>query len=135
MPITGPTVVRRQLGRRLRRLRDAAGKTERDVQDYKLASRAKLWRIEAGKTPVKKADVRALCHFYGADEATTEALVTLSEGTDAEGWSETRPDWFSLYLGLETSATEIRAFDPELFHGLAADNRICPRGVRGGPAG
>src|SRR6266511_2976052 len=53
MPLQGPTVVRRQLGRRLRRLREAAGKTERDLEEANLVSRAKLWRIESGRTPVK----------------------------------------------------------------------------------
>ena len=60
MPTPGSTVVRRQLGVRLRRLRDAAGKTDRDSEEARLASRAKLWRIETGKVPVKVADVRAL---------------------------------------------------------------------------
>ncbi len=122
MPISGPTVVRRQLGRRLRRLRDAAGKTERDVEEASLASRAKLWRIETGKTPVKVADVRALCWLYGADAVTTEALAGLAVGTTAQGWWEdygdVLPDWFGLYIGLEATATEIRIYDPELVHGL-----------------
>src|SRR5256886_9678459 len=122
MPIPGSTVVRRQLGRRLRRLRDAAGKTERDVEEASLASRAKLWRMETGKTPVKVADVRALCWLYGADAATTDALAGLAAGTSAQGWWEEHngavPDWFGLYVGLETTATEIRVYDPELVHGL-----------------
>jgi transcriptional regulator with XRE-family HTH domain len=122
MPISGSTVVRRQLGRRLRRLRDAAGKTERDIEEANLASRAKLWRIESGKTPIKVADVRALCWLYGADQPTTDALARLATGTTAQGWWEDYgdflPGWFSLYLGLEAAATEIRIYDPELMHGL-----------------
>jgi transcriptional regulator with XRE-family HTH domain len=122
MPISGSTVVRRQLGRRLRRLREVAGKTERDIEEANLASRAKLWRIETGKTPVKVADVRALCWLYGADQPTTDALANLAVGTTAQGWwddvSPALPGWFSLYLGLEAAATEIRNYEPELVHGL-----------------
>ncbi len=122
MPIQGSTVVRRQLGRRLRRLREAAGKTERDVEEANLASRAKLWRIESGKVPTKVADVRTLCWLYGADQQTTDALAVLAVGTTAQGWWEdygdALPGWFSLYLGLESAATEIRIYDPELVHGL-----------------
>ncbi len=122
MPISGSTVVRRQLGRRLRRLREAAGKTERDIEEANLASRAKLWRIESGKSPIKVADVRALCWLYGADQPTTDALASLATGTTAQGWWEdygdVLPGWFSLYLGLEVAATEIRIYDPELVHGL-----------------
>src|SRR5437763_3034880 len=122
MPISGSTVIRRQLGRRLRRLRDTAGKTERDVEEAGLASRAKLWRIEAGRTNVKIADVRTLCWLYGADQQTTDALAALATGTSQQGWWEeygdALPDWFGLYVGLEAAATEIRIYDPELVHGL-----------------
>ncbi len=122
MPISGPTVVRRQLGRRLRRLRDAAGKTVSDVQEAGLASEAKLWRIETGKTVVRIADARALCWLYGADAATTDALGALAVGTSGQGWWEdygdVLPDWFGLYLGMEGVAGEIRIYEPELVHGL-----------------
>src|SRR5437660_1648665 len=115
MPISGSTVVRRQLGRQLRRLREAAGKTERDIEEANLASRAKLWRIESGKSPIKVADVRALCWLYGADQPTTDRLADLAVGTTAQGWWEdygdVLPGWFSLYLGLEAAATEIRIYD------------------------
>ena len=122
MPLQGPTVVRRQLGRRLRRLRDLAGKTEKDLVEANLLSRAKLHRIETGRSPVKVPDVRALCWMYGADEATTEALSALAVGTNGQGWQEdygdVAPGWFSLYLGLEAAATELRTYGPELIHGL-----------------
>ncbi|NJC69747.1 helix-turn-helix domain-containing protein [Planosporangium thailandense] len=122
MPISGSTLVRRQLGRRLRRLREAAGKSERDVETAKLLSRTKLWRIESGKTAIKVADVRALCWLYGADAPTTDALAGLAVGTTEQGWwedyREAVPDWFGLYIGLEAAASEIRIYDPELVHGL-----------------
>jgi transcriptional regulator with XRE-family HTH domain len=122
MPTPGSTVVRRQLGVRLRRLRDAAGKTERDVEEASLASRTKLWRIEAGKAPVKVADVRALCWLYGADPTTTDALAKLALGTTGQGWwedySDLYPNEFALYFGLESTAAEIRIYDAELVHGL-----------------
>src|SRR6266571_7908737 len=122
MPLQGPTVVRRQLGRRLRRLREVAGKTERDLEEANLLSRAKLWRIESGRTPVKVPDVRALCWLYGVDETTTEALVALAVGTSEQGWQEdygdVLPGWFSLYLGLEATAGHVYTYDPELVKGL-----------------
>ena len=122
MPTPGSTVVRRQLGVRLRRLRNAAGKTERDVEEASLASRTKLWKIETGKAPVKVADVRALCWLYGADNATTDALAKLALGTNGQGWwedySDVYPFGFGLYVGLESTAAEIRTYNPELVHGL-----------------
>jgi transcriptional regulator with XRE-family HTH domain len=122
MPTPESTVVRRQLGIRLRRLRDAAAKTDRDIEEANLASRAKLWRIETGKVPVKIADVRALCWLYGADQATTDALAKLAVGTTGQGWwedySDVYPVGFGLYVGLETAAAEIHIYDGALVHGL-----------------
>jgi transcriptional regulator with XRE-family HTH domain len=122
MPISGSTVIRRQLGRRLRRLRDTAGKTERDVEEAGLASRTKLWRIESGKTAVKIADVRALCWLYGVDQQTTDVLAGMAVGTSMQGWwedyADALPDWFGLYVGLEATATAIHIYEPELVHGL-----------------
>ena len=53
-----------------------------------LASRAKLWRIESGKTAIKIGDVRALCWLYKVDQATTDALAKLAQGTSGKGWWE-----------------------------------------------
>jgi transcriptional regulator with XRE-family HTH domain len=139
MPSIGSTVVRRQLGRRLRRLRDEAGKTEHDIEGAKLLSRTKLWRIESGKTSVRIGDVRALCWIYGVDAATTSALCDLAVGTLDQGWweehGEVVPDWFGLYVGLEAAAAEIQIFEPELVHGLfqTADyaRAVCRAGQPG----
>jgi transcriptional regulator with XRE-family HTH domain len=122
MAVTGPTVTRRQLGRRLRALRDAAGKTMADVAAIKIMSPAKLYRIEGGTSPVKISDVWALCRIYGADDKTTDALAKLAAGTNAKGWwhdyGDIMPADFELYLGLEAAATAIRVYEPELVHGL-----------------
>lgn len=121
MPVSGPTVVRRQLGRRLRRLREASGKTEQEVEDAKLVSRTKLWRIESGKVSVRIPDVRTLCWFYGVDAELTDALAAMALGTTEQGWwedySDVVPGWFQLYVGLEGAAAAIRYYDGELVPG------------------
>lgn len=115
MPVTGPTVVRRQLGRRLQRLREAASKTAVQVEEAHLASRTKVWRIEAGKVPVRVSDVWALCRFYGVDDGQAEVLANLAIGTSEQGWweeyGELVPDWFKLYVGLEAAASRIQTFE------------------------
>ncbi|WP_326554034.1 DUF5753 domain-containing protein [Micromonospora sp. NBC_01813] len=122
MPVSGPTVVRRQLGRRLRQLREEASRTEHEVERAKVCSRTTLWRIENGKFPVKMNTVRGLCWFYGADPETTDALTRLAAASDDHGWWESHgdavPHWFQLYVGLETAATEIHNYNPEVIHGL-----------------
>ncbi len=108
-------MVRRQLGRRLRRLREVAGKTAGDVAEANLASEVKLWRIETGRVAIKIGDVLALCRLYGTDTPTTDALATLAGGTNGQGWSEEHndvmPDWFRLYVGLEGAAARIQVFE------------------------
>jgi transcriptional regulator with XRE-family HTH domain len=117
VPITGQRVVRRALGRRLVRLRVAAGRTRRDVVEAKLGlSEPTLHRIETGKTPISAAKVRALCSFYGTDDTITEALAELALGTSHEEWwdaSPVIPDWFRLYVALEVSATRIFGYHGE----------------------
>jgi hypothetical protein len=119
MPRADSTVVRRQLGRHLRRLRDGAGKTEADVEEANLASRTKLWRIETGKVAVKGGDIRGLCWLYGADTRTTNALAALAVGTREQDWWEDRDDeWCGLFRGLENAADEMRTYNAELVHDL-----------------
>ena len=141
----GSVVVRRQLGLRLRRLREAAGKDLADVVESGIGSKAKISRIENGRLPVKMADVRALCWLYSTDQDTTDALAALAPGTQQDDWWEQYgqavvPDWFGLYAGLEATASRIRGFEPDRVRGLlqtpdyaaaaiGADPRIAPEVV------
>ncbi|WP_275413075.1 helix-turn-helix domain-containing protein [Rugosimonospora africana] len=121
VPVTGQRVVRRALGRRLTRLRVAAGKLRREVAEEKLGiSEATLHRIENGKVPVTVANVRVLCWLYGVDKSATDALAELALGTNQQEWWDTNPvipEWFKLYVGLEASATRIFSYDGEVIPG------------------
>jgi transcriptional regulator with XRE-family HTH domain len=124
MSIKGPTMVRRQLGKRLRRLREDAGKSMRDVAEARLCSVSKMIRIESGRVEVRVGDVWALCRFYGVNEnEAVDALTALAEGTSQKAWWEASNgnlvrEGFGLYLGLEEGADGIMAWGPELVHGL-----------------
>lgn len=113
-------MVRRSLGRRLKALRNEAGKTASDVATAGIASKAKLARIESGVGAVKMADVRALCWLYGADQQTTDSLADLALNTTGEGWWEAFdiPPWFSLFVELESAASEALVYDGSLVCGL-----------------
>jgi transcriptional regulator with XRE-family HTH domain len=123
MSSPGSTVVRRQLGRELRALREAARKTREDVAAASIASVAKLARIESGQTPVKLADVRELCRLYEAGSQTADSLAAMAQATSKEAWWEeygsgSLPRWFGMYLSLEAEASQISTFEPVLVHGL-----------------
>lgn len=119
----GSVVVRRSLGRQLRQLRIKAGKTVEDLVEAGVGSKVKVWRIEAGKGPVKMGDVRQWCWVVGADQATTDALAGLAAGTQQDDWWEPYagvvvPDWFGLLVGLRETASRIAVFEPMFVHGL-----------------
>ena len=119
----GSYVVRRQLGRRLRELREAAGKSIDDAVAARLISKGKLSRIENGKGRVTIGDVRALCWFYRVPDDVTDLLTAMAPATEQESWWEqfgdlVVPEWFGLYLSLETAANRIQVWDQDLVHGL-----------------
>lgn len=129
-------LVRRQLGRRLRQLREAAGRSTADVQSAKIASPTKLWRIETGAAPTREADARMLCHFYGADAQTTDDLAQLAFHSDREGWWEEYKDalprefQFGMYVGIEALASAIRTYEPELVPGLLQTEAYARAAIR-----
>jgi len=118
----GPMLVRRQLGRRLRELRERARKTHADAETAGLGHRSTLWRIEGGRSRANPATVRALCWLYGADDATTDSLYAMSRHCQQAGWWEEYgndlPAWFTLYVGLEAEARAFSTYQPAVVHGL-----------------
>ncbi|TNH22360.1 helix-turn-helix domain-containing protein [Micromonospora orduensis] len=118
----GSTVPRRQLGRALRDLRTEARMTLDGASEAMQFSRQKLWRIETGLGPVRAVDAKAMCELYGATAELTGALTALANETKAKGWwhsyGDAIPDWFELYVGLESAASRLRGYDESLIPGL-----------------
>lgn len=121
-PDRRPSIVRRQLGRRLRRLRESTGRTVDDVTVTGVASRTKMWRIEAGRTPVRVGDVLALTRLYAAENAVVDELVRLAEATKGTGYAEDFKaevrESVRLYAELETGAAAMADYSCEVVHGL-----------------
>ena len=119
---SGSTMVRRQLGRRLRELRLSARKTQEDVAATRLMSLGKLKLIEHGRTSVRSGDVFELCQLYDADEPTTTELRTLAAATTQDGWWQPYAaglvKGFTTYLDLEAAASRVLAFQPMIVPGL-----------------
>jgi hypothetical protein len=118
----GSTVPRRQLGRYLRELREEAQVTVKVASEELEWSAPKIWRIESGATSMRALDVEAMCRLYGATPEVTTALMGLARETKARGWwhayGDAVPTWFELYVGLESAATRLRKYEPELIPGL-----------------
>ncbi|MFI5492075.1 helix-turn-helix domain-containing protein [Actinoplanes sp. NPDC051859] len=118
----GSTVPRRQLGRYLRQLREDARITVKRASEELEWSGPKIWRIEGGMSAMRALDVEAMCRLYGATPDTTEALMSLAHETKAKGWwnahGDAVPGHLELYMGLESAASKLRTYEPELIPGM-----------------
>ncbi|NBE81805.1 helix-turn-helix domain-containing protein [Micromonospora rubida] len=118
----GSTVPRRRLGRALRDLRNEAGITLDAAAEALECSRQKVWRIESGLGSARSVDVRAMCELYRAKAELTRALLALAGETRAKGWwhayGDAIPEWFELYVGLESAACHLRFFNEAMVPGL-----------------
>src|SRR5687767_6060387 len=86
-------------------------------------SRAKLFKLEAGKHSVKPQDIAVLCARYGVSAEETSALQALALATQDTSWwhvygDDAVPEWFSLFVDLEPAAATIRTYEAELVPGL-----------------
>jgi transcriptional regulator with XRE-family HTH domain len=117
------TVLRMMLGSRLRQLREAAKVTPEQAGYEIRASRSKISRMENGRVSFKGRDITDLLDLYGVtDDEVRQATLELARRANVPGWwakyNDILPDWFELYLGLESSAAVIRTFELQFIPGL-----------------
>ena len=117
------TVLRMMLGNRLRQLREAAKVTPEQAGYEIRASRSKISRMENGRVSFKGRDITDLLDLYGVtDDGVRQATLELARRANVPGWwakyGDILPDWFELYLGLESSAAVIRTFELQFIPGL-----------------
>jgi transcriptional regulator with XRE-family HTH domain len=105
---TSPTVRQRELGKRLRELRNQHGLTVEDIAEKLLCSATKVSRLETGARRPSLRDVRDLCRLYGVDESTSAELMDLARGAREQVWWIQYTDLkLDPLLGLEQDATSI----------------------------
>ena len=117
MPITTPPVARIQLGQLLRKLREQAGKTQEAAAEALECQKPRISKIETGKATISAVDVRLLIDLYGADEATGQTVVQLAREARKRATARI-PDWAQRYVALETIASAMQVYEPELVPGL-----------------
>ncbi len=117
-----PTVRRRQLGMELRRLREAAGKGQKEAGQWLGIPETGISKMENGKQRVTTAYLKLLLQLYDVGSPHADALDQLRRESDQRGWwveyGKTVPDWFADYLGMETAAAEVWTYESELIPGL-----------------
>jgi transcriptional regulator with XRE-family HTH domain len=117
-----PTAVRRELGQRLRALRQARDMTVAQAADQVGISPSKVTKIELAQLTATRDDVLKMLDAYGETDPEQQALLLamVRDGNRKEWWEghrALRPK-FASYLGLESVATTLQAYDTHLVHGL-----------------
>lgn len=120
------TVLGRQLGDELRRLREAAGLTTTEAAEALDCTKGKISRIENGRVAVRLPDLTAMLHTYEAsDPELRERLGSLARKANRrrrEGWwnqyGSVLADTYRDYIALESMAGSIRTFQAQLVPGL-----------------
>ncbi len=116
---TSPTVRQRELGKRLRDLRNQHGLTVEDVAEKLLCSATKISRLETGARRPSLRDVRDLSQLYGVDDPTSAELMTLARQAREQGWWTQYSDLdLNPYIGLEQAAVAITSYTMYYVPGL-----------------
>lgn len=119
MPEANPTVRQRELGMRLRELRNGLRLTVDHVAEQLLCSATKISRIETATRPASLRDVRDLCQLYGVSDDGTAELMNLARQAREPGWFTQYDDLnMGAYPGLEQGAMALTHFSMYFVHGL-----------------
>lgn len=117
-----PTMLRRQLGAELRRLRERAHRTVADVAKELGWSESKLSRIETASSSIRIVDLERLLAGYGVAEADRVRLTTLAglsrQRAWWEGYGDALLDPYETYIGFEAEASSIFTYDANIVNGL-----------------
>src|SRR5256885_9807431 len=119
---SSPTLLRRQLGAELRRLRSSAGRTVADVAAELGWSESKLSRIETATIGVRNADLQRLFGTYDLDENDRTRLISLAGQARQRGWweayADVLPNTYESYIGFEAEASSIFTYEAQVVPGL-----------------
>ncbi|MBL1113578.1 helix-turn-helix domain-containing protein [Streptomyces sp. 110] len=120
------TVLGRQLGDELKRLRDASGLTTTQAAEALDCTKGKISRIENGRVAVRLPDLTAMLQAYGVSDPEVSgrlgALARKANRRRRQGWwnqyGSVLADTYRDYIALETMADSIRTFQAQLVPGL-----------------
>jgi transcriptional regulator with XRE-family HTH domain len=110
------------LGKRLRDLRRAAGKTFEDAAQALRITPLAVRRMEQGQVRWKIPYIRLLLDEYGVTGEEARTFLALTLEANQPGWwyryRDVLPPWFRAYVSLEEEASLIRSYEPHYAPGL-----------------
>ncbi|GIL31743.1 DUF5753 domain-containing protein [Actinocatenispora comari] len=117
-----PTVPTRRVASTLRMYRERKGMGVGEAAAGVDHQSSWLSRIEGMENRAHPNDVQALLMQYDVEQPVIEAVKAVARQSRKRGWwypyHDVLPDWFGQYLGLESDASTIRAFDGLAVPGL-----------------
>ncbi|MFE3598505.1 DUF5753 domain-containing protein [Streptomyces sp. NPDC059096] len=138
-PRSAPTVGQVVLGRRLQDLRERRGLRREEAAKLLRVAPATIRRMETAEVALKVPYVQLLLKAYGVPEEEAEAFVELTEEANKPGWwqrfHDILPDWFSMYVSLEGSASLLRAYEPHFVPGLLQTEEYARAVMHAGAVG
>ena len=122
-PDGSPTVLRMILARQLQALREKAGMSREQAAQAIDSSESTIRRMERAEGGLEPLTVKSLLMAYGvSDPGEIDAFLALSRDASKPGWwhsyDDVLPSWFRAAVGLEESASLIRAYEPQVVPGL-----------------
>lgn len=122
MATTRPTIARRQLGTELRRLRTAAGRSQKEIAALIKYDVSAISRLERGERSLKPAELRTVLEFLGLSGEQRDEVLALGERARTRQrrrmYSDPLPGAFRRLGDLEAMATEIYYSSGELVPGM-----------------
>lgn len=116
------SLAQRQLATLLRAARERVNLTQEDVAGLMGISVMTLSRIENAHTPVKTGQVLEMARLYKLTDQETDDLIALARGAKDPGWADgyrdVVPSPVSMLVDLESSATAILDYAPEILPAL-----------------
>ncbi|MFF9507362.1 helix-turn-helix domain-containing protein [Streptomyces sp. NPDC014724] len=137
---SSPTVWRRWLAFELVRLRKEAGLDQRDVAKALRCTVGKVSYYETAERPVVLRDLdEVLLPLYDVPADRWEDYLRAAKNARQKGWWEkldggSMPSWFSLFVGLEQGASQVRAYESEAVPGLLQTRAYADAITRRGTA-
>ncbi|HEX5295154.1 MAG TPA: helix-turn-helix transcriptional regulator [Streptosporangiaceae bacterium] len=117
---SNPTIRQRELGLRMRELRNEHGMTVEAVAGHLLCSATKISRMETGSRRASQRDVRDLCELYEvSDPDQREYLMGLARQSREAGWWNQYDDLsLNPFIGLEDEASAVTSWSMYYVPGL-----------------
>jgi transcriptional regulator with XRE-family HTH domain len=120
---TSPTVLKRWVAFELRKLREDAGISRDGAAKAIKGSVQNIGHIETARSLPKPLELERLLELYGVPERSEFFLELRTRAKKGRDWwigfdESTVPEYFKLFLGLESSAVKIESWDAIVVPGL-----------------